>query len=102
VVEKALAAYPDLMLEASETGRWHALALIAEAGFPVDGTKSRTALHHAAGAGSLEAVRTLLDLGADANKKDDTYNATPLGWAEYMRRTEVAEYLRSLQGVSAS
>ena len=99
-VAKTIADHPDLMLEAAETGQWNALPLIAELGFPVDGTKSRTALHHAAGAGSLHAVRLLLDLGADVNKKDDTYHATPLGWAEYFQRTEVADYLRPLTETS--
>jgi hypothetical protein len=99
VVAEALAEHPDLMREASELGRWHALGLIAELGFPVDGTGARTALHHAAGAGSLDAVRLLLDLGADVNKRDDIYHSTPLGWAEYMQRHEMTEFLRSLEGV---
>ena len=96
VVAKALVNEPDMMLVAAETGRWSALRLIAELGFAIDGTKGRTALHHAAGAGSMEGVQTLLELGADASLKDDTYQSTPLGWAEYMGRTEVAAYLRSL------
>jgi uncharacterized damage-inducible protein DinB len=96
VVTKAIADHPDLMLEASETGRWEAIPVLAELGFSVDGTKGRTALHHAAGAGSLESVRILVELGADVNKKDPVYDSAPLGWAEYMGRSKVADYLRSI------
>ena len=86
----------ELMLLAAETGRWEALRLIADLGFPVDGATGRTALHHAAAAGSLDGVKVLLELGADATRKDDTYQSTALGWAEYMHRDDVAAYLRSL------
>ncbi len=42
-----------------------------------------TALHLAAQSNQPEAVRALLDLGADASIKDALYGATPRGWAEH-------------------
>lgn len=42
-----------------------------------------TALHEAAYRGDLDLVRTLLDLGADPNRKDTNHAATPLGWARH-------------------
>ncbi|MFN2384901.1 MAG: ankyrin repeat domain-containing protein [Thermoanaerobaculia bacterium] len=53
-----------------------------------------TALHHAVGSGSIDAVRVLVEAGADLGARDRIYQATPLGWAEYLQRAEIASYLR--------
>lgn len=64
-----------------------------------------TALHHAVCSGSLEAVRVLVDAGAELNTRDTAWNGTPLGWAEYYQGehernerdkqyAEIAAYLR--------
>lgn len=53
-----------------------------------------TPLHHAVWSGSVEAVKILLDAGADVNAKDSIYDGTPFGWAEYGERTEVIKYLK--------
>ena len=42
-----------------------------------------TALHHAVSAGSPDAVKILVDAGADLTARDRIYNGTPLGWAQY-------------------
>ncbi|MCU1228278.1 MAG: Peptide methionine sulfoxide reductase msrA [Acidobacteria bacterium] len=55
-----------------------------------------TALHHAVDGDSLAAVRFLVEAGADLTVEDRIYRGTPLGWAEYLGRTEIAAYLRSL------
>jgi len=65
-----------------------------------------TPLHHAVASGSLRAVTTLVEAGADANAKDHAWGGTPLGWAEHYlseppgRRphtqyAEIAAYLRA-------
>src|SRR5436190_1837548 len=54
-----------------------------------------TALHHAVDCGSLDAVRFLVEAGADLAAEDRIYHGTPAGWAEYLGRTEIAAYLRS-------
>ena len=53
------------------------------AGIPVDTPfrYDRTALSFAAGRDSVEIVKLLLDRGADPNKKDTFYGATPMNWA---------------------
>jgi ankyrin repeat protein len=84
------------MLRAAATGRWSAIPLLVELGFPVNGTNGRSALHHAAADGRLDLVRQLIDLGADLHAKDSIYNSTPLQWAEYFKRSEMADYLRPL------
>jgi len=53
-----------------------------------------TPLHHAVWSGSVETVKVLVEAGANLNAKDSIYDGTPLGWAEYGKRLEVAKYLR--------
>jgi peptide-methionine (S)-S-oxide reductase len=64
-----------------------------------------TALHHAVCSGALEAVKVLVEAGAELGRKDNAWNATPLEWAEYYIREakgndtrkqypEIAAYLR--------
>ncbi|MDQ5858055.1 MAG: ankyrin repeat domain-containing protein [Acidobacteriota bacterium] len=54
-----------------------------------------TALHHAVDSGSLDAVEVLVRAGADLDAKDRVHDGTPLDWAEYLGRAEIAAYLRS-------
>jgi hypothetical protein len=42
-------------------------------------------------------VKLLIELGADPSVRDEEFNATPLGWAEYGERKEVADFLRSIE-----
>ena len=44
--------------------------------------------------GAIELTRMLLDAGADPNIRDDKYQATVLGWAEYCGQPRIAELLR--------
>jgi peptide-methionine (S)-S-oxide reductase len=53
-----------------------------------------TALHHAVYSGSLDAVKVLVEAGADLDTKDTIYEGTPLGWAEYGNHVKIAEFLR--------
>ena len=53
-----------------------------------------TALHHAVYSGSLDGVKVLVEAGASLDTKDAIYEGTPLGWAEYGRQIEIAEFLR--------
>jgi ankyrin repeat protein len=56
-----------------------------------------TPLHHAASAGHYETVRLLVERGARLDTRDTVWDGTPLGWAEYGGRTEIADYLRHQQ-----
>lgn len=64
-----------------------------------------TPLHHAVSSGSLEAVKLLVEAGADRNVIDTAWGGTPLGWAQYYlgetadnrpqkEYAEIAAYLR--------
>ena len=58
-------------------------------GYPEGGFHSHaTPLHQAVSSGSLEAVKLLVQAGADLNATDKAYNGTPLGWAMYMQTEE--------------
>ena len=65
-----LRTQPELVRERDETGA--------------------TALHYAAFGGHRDAVRVLVEAGADINATDAQFNATPAGWA--------IEYLRAMGG----
>jgi hypothetical protein len=54
-----------------------------------------TALHHAVHSGSLETVKVLVEAGAALDVEDTAYHGTPLGWAEYGKHTQIADYLRA-------
>ena len=54
-----------------------------------------TPLHQAVDAGSLAAVRALVAAGADTSARDRLYDATPLEWAVFLERDEVAQWLRA-------
>jgi ankyrin repeat protein len=41
----------------------------------------------------MEIAHMLLDAGADPNIRDDKYNATALGWADFFGRSDFAELI---------
>jgi len=54
-----------------------------------------TPLHRAIWSDNMDVVRLLVERGARLDIKDLIYEGTPLAWAEYGEKTEIAEYLRS-------
>jgi hypothetical protein len=42
-------------------------------------------------------VKLLVELGADLTIQDQSYNSTPLGWAEHNDQHAVVDYLARLQ-----
>jgi ankyrin repeat protein len=59
---------------------------------------NHTALHMTIENGAIEIARLLLDAGADPDIRDDKYNATALGWAEYFGRDDFAALVRHRGG----
>ncbi len=98
---------------ASADDRHRALALAAQLGhvdivrllldrgedpnrYNPDGLHSHgTPLHHAALAGHDAVVRLLVERGGRLDITDTLWQGTPLGWAEYGGRKEIADYLRA-------
>lgn len=86
-------AHPRAVLCAASAGRWDLVVALARLGFDLGRPGERTALHLAAGAGALHAVRVLVEHGADTTATDPVFGETPLGWARYFRSADVAAYL---------
>jgi peptide-methionine (S)-S-oxide reductase len=100
----------DAFVQAAKNGKAEALRRMLALGVAPTTLSARnqshgTALHHAVWSGSLEAVKVLVEAGADLARRDTIFNATPLGWAEYGAReqkekprakqyTEIPAYLR--------
>jgi ankyrin repeat protein len=59
---------------------------------------NHTPLHMAVESGSMELAKLLLDAGANPNIRDDKYNATALGWAQYFGREELAALIKERGG----
>jgi hypothetical protein len=55
-----------------------------------------TALHLAAQNGRLDAIRALLEAGADPKIRDSLYDSPPEGWAEHGEQPEAQALLRSV------
>jgi peptide-methionine (S)-S-oxide reductase len=81
-------------------GQAEVLALLIDQGADLDAFNPSglhahgTALHNAVDSGSLPAVRVLAEAGGDLRTKDLMFDGTPLDWAEYLKRPEIAAYLR--------
>lgn len=65
--------------------------IFAPEGFHAHGT----VLHHAVDGGSLDVVKLLVGAGGDPTIRDKLFKGTPLDWANYLNRTEIAAYLKS-------
>ncbi len=82
----------DLMCQAPE-----ALAVAVEHGGDVNiaNRDGVTPLHQAAWEGRVDAVRWLVEHGADPRVRDTAHASTPLGWADFNGKPEVVEYLKA-------
>ena len=96
VVALARARRPDAVLAATELGRVAAVRLLVELGFEVHAGHRLTPLHQAAYDGDAALVALLLELGADPARRDLSFDATPLGWAEHNHQEATAALLRPL------
>jgi ankyrin repeat protein len=93
---------------AAQLGHVEILRLLLDAGEDPDRYNPKgnhghsTPLHQAVWAGHDAVVRLLVERGARLDIKDTIYEGTPLGWAEYGGRKEIAEYLRARAGLAPS
>ena len=69
---------------------------------PIGGHSHCTPLHQAAGYGTLELARLLIERGARPDIKDVLWNGTPADWAHHEGRTEMEAYLRPLEEAAKS
>lgn len=97
LARQLIEASPDLLPTAAELDRVDAIRLLVEIGFDLNPTDRRTPLHEAAFHGNLDLARALIDLGADPNVRDPTFDSTPAGWTNHNQRHDVARYLAGLE-----
>ncbi len=100
---------PTIVADLASAGQWNGTALLVDLGFDVnpDGVAA-SPLHHAAGLGRIDLVRTLVAHGARIDAIDSLYKVSPLVWAQTMSKRmggpnslgsdydAVIEYLSSL------
>jgi hypothetical protein len=88
---------PTLLAEAAAAQRWDLVPRLAEFGFDINARTQggATAAHLAAGTGSLDTLRFLVERGADLSVKDTHFDADVLGWATWFKQSEAAEYLKA-------
>jgi ankyrin repeat protein len=100
----------DALVLAALNGNGEALSVLIDVGVDLNAPSTElyshaTPLHHAVCSGSLDAVKVLVEAGADLRTRDRSEKATPLGWAEYYQGEhqndergrqygEIAVYLR--------
>ncbi|HEY6814568.1 MAG TPA: ankyrin repeat domain-containing protein [Croceibacterium sp.] len=89
---------PSLLLIAAGLNRTDVLRLLLDLGMPVDlaAPKGQRALHSAAGAGALEAIRLMIEAGADIDRRGGDYNATPLGHGVFWKNQAVIDLIAPL------
>jgi Ankyrin repeats (3 copies) len=104
----------DAFVQAALSGKAEALRRMLALGVDPTTVSARnqshgTALHHAVWSGSLDAVKVLVEAGADLQRRDTIYDGTPLGWAKHGEQEqkdesrakqykEIAAYLRDKGG----
>jgi len=95
--EVTAAQRPGLLAEAAAAQRWDVIPQLAELGFGLNEktTDGFTAAHLAAGNGSLDTVRFLVERGADLSISDPRFNADVLGWAKWFKQADVVAYLEA-------
>ena len=59
----------------------------------VDETEGYSALHAAAFHGNIEAIRVLMQHGANVRLRDSKYCGTPAGWARYAKHPEAVQVI---------
>ena len=89
---------PALLAEAAAAQRWEVIPKLADLGFSVDERTQDgfTAAHLAAGTGTLDTLKFLVERGADLSSTDPRFNADVLGWAKWFKQSDAIAYLESL------
>jgi hypothetical protein len=98
MVEQLKTSEPAFLNTVLKDGTKEGVLFALELGFDVNAIDSYTPLHHAAAANDVATIQLLLAHGAAASLevKDDEYNATPLGWAQFFDAKDAAAFLEGV------
>jgi hypothetical protein len=94
---RAVARNRHLPIRAGEIGRTEAMEPLQRLGFDLNVMRMSAAIHRAAINGHLDTVRKLVELGADPELRDPSYQGTALSWAEVGHQQAVIDYLTGLR-----
>lgn len=91
------------LYQAARVGDTAAIEKILAAGIDVNAKTpyGGTALAFAAERGQLDAVKLLIEKGADVNAQDEFYKASPFTWASMKGHKEVAQWIKDHGGKPA-
>jgi ankyrin repeat protein len=90
-------AVPDLIRIACELNKpIGVIRNLVSLGWDINAKNGTSALHEAAIHCSLETVRALVELGADPQALDGSYNTTPSTWAAHFGRHDIQAFLDSV------
>jgi len=89
----------DAFVQSAMNGKTEALRRMLALGVSPTTVSARnqshgTALHHAVCSGCLDAVKLLVEAGADPSRRDTIYDGTPLGWAKHGEMESSDEVLK--------
>jgi hypothetical protein len=84
-----------MVLKATGTGRIEAVRLVPNLGFDANSIDEVAALHPAAGRDRQDMVKLLLERGASLCVREPFYDATPLGWVDFLGQAPMREMLLS-------
>jgi len=89
---------PSILADVAALHHWEVVQLLVDYGFPTASATETgvTALHYAAAAGNLTAVRHLIDAGADPRAVEQGFGFDPAGWATHFGHQEVASFLSAI------
>lgn len=85
----------EMLCDAIKLGKHAALATMIALDLNLNDPGGRTPLHEAAMQGDVEAVRILLEAGADATIRDPDHHSPPIGWALHLEKPETIALLGS-------
>jgi ankyrin repeat protein len=86
---------PAPMLKAAHNGLAEVVEFLLSLGGDANATEEDgiTALHRAVQSGSVEAVRRLVEAGADLEVRERRWEGTPVSWAAVLGKPEAFDYL---------
>lgn len=88
---------PSALILAAQRGFADVAAVLIDLGIPVDdGPGGKGPLHWAAQNGHPEVARLLIDAGAQIDRREQTYNGTPLGFAAHFDQPAMIALLAPL------
>lgn len=95
---------PSILANVAALHHWDVLRILVDYGFPTTSATETgaNALHYAAAAGEMAAVKHLIDAGADPRAMEHGFGLDPAGWASHFGHDEITTFLRGAPSAASS